>query len=108
MKILPQPLIDLLNKCEAGQRVMMFMVPLRIVRVLATDEQMRCFRVEQLVITNKDVQNPRGSWQTLSVHGSEVQGQSWAVACEAAVKAQAELKAKLTKKAQANGLRVPT
>lgn len=101
MKHLPQPLIDLLNKCEPGQRVMLYMVPLRIVRILATDENMKCFRVEQLVITSKDVQNPRGAWQTLSTHGSEVPGQSWAVACEAAVKAQADLKAKLIKKSQA-------
>lgn len=102
MKILPQPLIDLLNKCEPGQRVMLYTVPLRIIRIIATDDQMKCFRVEQLVITNKDPQKPHGNWTTLSTHGSEVPGQSWAVACEAAVKAQADLKAKLMKKAQAN------
>lgn len=100
-KTLPQPLIDLLNKCEPGQRVMLFAVPLRIIRVTATDDNMKCFRVEQLVITNKDPQKPCGNWATLSTHGSEVPGQSWQVACEAAAKAQAELKAKLIKKAQA-------
>lgn len=100
MKLLPQPLIDLLNKCEPGQRIMLFTVPLRIIRIIATDEHMKCFRVEQLIITNKDPQRPFGNWATLSTHGSEVPGQSWSVACEAAVKAQADLKAKLLKKSQ--------
>lgn len=102
MKLLPQPLIDLLNKVDSpAQRVMLFTVPLRIIRIICTDESFKTFRVEQLTITNKDPQRPCGTWATLSTHGGEVSGASWGVACEAAVRAQAELKSRLMKKAQA-------
>lgn len=80
---------------------MLFAVPLRIIRIIATDENMKCFRVEQLIITNKDPQKPFGNWATLSTHGSEVPGQMWGPACEACIKAANELRAKLMKKAEA-------
>lgn len=97
-KVLAPPLIDLLNKCDEGQRVMLFMVPLRIIRVLAIDTEWKTFRVEQLVLTNKDPSNPKGNWSTLSTHSNPVAGQAYPVACEAAAKAQNDLRTKLQKK----------
>ncbi len=102
MKPIPQPLVDLLNKCDSGQHVLMFTVPLRIIRIIATDDSFTKFRVEQLTITNKDPQNPHGTWTTLSMHAGEQPGAAWGIACEAACKAQIELRNKLMKKAQAH------
>lgn len=79
----------------------MFTVPLRIIRIIATDDSFKTFRVEQLTITNKDPQKPHGTWATLSTHGGEQPGAAWGVACEAACKAQIDLRNKLMKKAQA-------
>lgn len=100
-KILAQPLIDILNKCEDGQRIMCHMVPLRVIRVIAVDTSWCSFRVEQLNLTNKDPNNPRGSWATLSAHTNPVAGQAYPIAWEAATKAQNELRGKLQKKMEA-------
>jgi|ERR1019366_1301279 hypothetical protein len=92
---LTKPLIDLLNKVDPPMRIMLHTVPLRIIRVTATDESMTAFRVEQLSISNKDRNNPRGDWHTLSTHAGTVTGGSFPAACKAAVQAQADLRHKL-------------
>lgn len=79
-------------------RVMLFMVPTRIVRVVATDETLKTFRVEQLIITGDDAISPRGNWTTLSTHGSEVPGQSFKPAVDAAHEAQKNLIRKLNRR----------
>lgn len=93
-----KPLADLLNKVDAPARVMGFAWPSRIIRVTTTDESYRTFRVEQLILTKNDPHNPRGTWNTLSTHGSERPGESYPVALEAACKAQSDLRAKLLKR----------
>jgi hypothetical protein len=93
---LPQPLVALLNKVDTpGHRVMMFMVPLRIVRVISTDDTFMTFRVEQLVITGKNPMDPRGTWTTLSTHSGQVAGAAYQNACKAGIEAQADLTRKL-------------
>jgi len=88
----PPDIVALLNKMEiAGSRVMLFYVPTRIIRVLDVDDTGHTFRVEQLVQTGHN----NGSWRTLSTHGSEIPGQSWAAAVEAGRKSQLDLIAKL-------------
>jgi hypothetical protein len=81
------PNLDLLlNQCEPGHRVLMFMVPTRIIRVLECTPN--TFRVEQLL--HKD-------WVTLSTHcdPAEAYGSSLYAAVNAAVAAQEKLKAKI-------------
>jgi hypothetical protein len=87
--------IDLLNKAEPQQRVMLFCIPSRMIRVTATDASFKAFRVEQLVLTNKDPANPRGNWASLSTHGSEASGAAYQDAIEHAIKAQQNLIRKL-------------
>jgi hypothetical protein len=94
---IPQPLMDLLNKVEPGQRVMAFAVPLRVFRVICVDETYNSFRVEQLVMTTKSAFNPRGSWRTLSMHGGQVPFQAYPQALAASHKAQNDLRNKLLK-----------
>lgn len=94
---IPQPLIDLLHKVDPGEQIMTFAVPLRIFRVVAVDETYHSFRVQQLVRTNKDAFNPRGTWKTLSLHGGKHPWDSYTSAFAAAHKAQADLKTKLLK-----------
>lgn len=98
MAHMTQPIIDLLHKCEPNQKVMLFTVPIRMIRVVATDTTFKTFRVEQLLLTNKDVHNPRGSWNTLSTHGSETPGAAYQDAVEAALKAQVTLRNKLAQR----------
>lgn len=97
-KVLAQPLIDLLNKADPGQKVVAFMVPLRIIRITATDETCGTFRVEQLNITGKDPNNPRGAWATLSTHSNPVPWGAYKTAFDAAAKAQNDIRTKLQKK----------
>ena len=92
---IPPPLVDLLNKVEPGQCIITFAVPLRIFRVISVDANYNSFRAEQLVRTNKDAFNPKGTWRTLSVHGSKVPWQAFTLALAATHKAQAELRNKL-------------
>lgn len=103
MALMTQPIIDLLHKVDSPkQKIMLFTVPMRMIRVVATDsESFKTFRVEQLLLTSKDVHNPRGSWNTLSTHGSETPGASYQDAVEAALKAQVNLRNKLQQRAQA-------
>lgn len=86
-----KPLLDLMHKVEANQKIMLFMVPARMLRVIATDDSFKSFRVEQLIITNKNAQNPRGSWNTISTHSGPQAGGAWGVACKAASEAQTTL-----------------
>ena len=101
MNLHNKPLIDLLNKVEnPAHRIMLFTVPLRIVRLISTDESFKTFRVEQLIITSKDPSNPRGTWNTLSTHGSEQPGGAYHDAVEAAIAAQTNLRRKLQQRAR--------
>lgn len=93
-----KPLIDLLNKVESPARIMLFTVPLRAIRVIAIDDEFKTFHVEQLVLTNKDPHNPRGSWTLLSTHGNPKAGQAWGVAVGAALEAQKTLRHKLAQR----------
>lgn len=90
-------LADLLNKVEPGQQIITHGVPLRIFRVTAIDESFRTFRVEQLVMHNRDPHNPRGFWKALTTHGGAGPWDSYTDAFAAMCKAQTHLKAKLTK-----------
>lgn len=98
---MPKPLVDLLNKVTPPHKIMMFTMPLRAIRVVAIDDEFKTFHVEQLVITNKDMQNPKGSWTLLSAHGNPQPGQAWGVATEAALRAQVRLREKLERKREA-------
>lgn len=96
MNVLPQPVIDLLNKIEnPNHRVMAFAVPLRMLRIVATDTTFKTFRVEQLVITNQNPHDPRGNWTTLSTHGSDTPGAAYNDAGTALLEAQTNLRRKL-------------
>lgn len=98
---IPQVLADLLNKTDPGFIVFAHMIPTRIFRI-AAHENFCTFRVEQFTRTNKDNFNPKGSWHTLSTHGSETPGAMLDAACKAAMKAQSDFIGKLTNR------RVPT
>ena len=63
----------LLNKVDPGHICFCHMVPARIIRVIAT-ETFQSFRVEQLVRTNRDDDNPTGTWRLLSLHSSDIPG----------------------------------
>jgi hypothetical protein len=90
-------MVGLLNRVDDGYVPFAFMVPLRVVRVIASIN-FKTFRVEQFVRTNKDNFEPRGSWHTLSTHGSETPGAMLNTAMQAAAKAQADLRAKVERK----------
>jgi hypothetical protein len=95
MSAFTKPMLDLMHKTDANHKIMLFMVPARALRIVATDDSFMSFRVEQLVITNKDPHNPRGSWNTLSTHSGPQPGAAWNVACQAAAEAQQTLLHKL-------------
>lgn len=101
---IPQALADLLNKADPGFVVFAHMMPTRIFRVVASDgshpdKPAFCtFRVEQFTRTNKDNLNPKGSWHTLSTHGSPTPGEMLDTAFQAAIKAQNDFVAKITRR----------
>lgn len=82
---------DLLNKVDPPQRAMAFCVPTRVIRVIATDDSFRTFRVEQLVLTNRNPVDPKGNWTTISTHGSATVGASYNDAMNAAMEAQKKM-----------------
>jgi hypothetical protein len=90
-------LASLLNQVDPPFRVFCHMVPLRVVRV-TTDENFCTFRVEQLVRTNKSNIDPKGSWRTISTHGSPKPAYMLREAMNAAVKAQHDLRAKIIRR----------
>jgi len=94
---IPQALADLLNQTDPGFVAFVFAHPTRIFRVSAKQD-FCTFRVEQFTRTNKDNMNPRGSWHTLSTHGSEMPGMMLDTACKAMIKAQFDFINKLTKR----------
>ncbi len=94
---IPQALADLLNKTDPGFIAFAFSHPTRIFRVAAAVD-FKTFRVEQFTRTNKDNMNPKGSWHTLSTHGSETPGMMLDPACKAMLKAQKDFIGKLTKR----------
>jgi hypothetical protein len=96
---IPPPLVNLLNKVDAGYIVFAHFVPMRIIRVIAS-ENFKTFRVEQLVLSNADRLNPHGAWTTLSTHGSETAGMMLETAMKAAKEAHDRLRGKLVKKMQ--------
>lgn len=63
----------LLNKTDDGHICFCHMVPTRILRVTASDT-FQSFRVEQLVRTNRDDNDPTGTWKLLSLHSSDTPG----------------------------------
>ena len=78
-----QALLDRNN--VPGSRVVAFMVPTRIIRILQIDEAGHTFRVQQLA-PNPD------RWIDLSTHtNAAVPWEAYGVAMDAAVKAQLEL-----------------
>jgi hypothetical protein len=91
---LPPALITLLNKTDAGYIPYAFMVPTRVIRVIAT-ENFCTFRVEQLIRHNSNNLDPKGTWSTLSTHGSETPGMMLNAAMKAGFEAQNKLRAKL-------------
>lgn len=95
VKVLSKAVVDLLHKCEPNQRIMMFAMPSRIVRVVAADESLKTFRVEQLVITNSNPHDPRGTWTTLSTHSGPKEGAAYHDAVKACVAAQDQLRRKM-------------
>lgn len=102
VKPISPALTALLNKVDPPSRIMFHCVPLRVVRVVAVDEAFKSFRVEQLVMTGRDMNDPKGHWKTLSAHSSPIMGESYQPAAQAAVKAQNDLRYKLTKRVAGN------
>lgn len=94
---IPGPLVELLNKTEPGFFCLMHAVPTRIFRI-TVNTQFLTFRVEQLNRSNRDDFNPKGSWVTLSTHGSEVPGGMYDAAFQALKKAQRSFQQKMAKK----------
>lgn len=88
---LSNPIVDVLNKVDPPHRVMLFCIPIRAIRVVGTDNEFKTFRVEQLV---------KEKWLTLSTHTATQSGGSYAVACQAAIKAQQALITKLQQRAR--------
>ena len=100
-------MIDLLNKVEPPATAIVYCVPTRIIRVVQTDATMTTFRVEQLVEHGGfGGQQPTGAWKTLSLHTDPREGAAFAVALNAAWKAQGDLVAKL-KRRMADRMNVP-
>jgi hypothetical protein len=99
MRAVSPALEALLNKTDENYIPFAFMVPLRVIRIIA-DRTFRTFRVEQLIFTNKNPSDPRGSWRTLSTHGSETPGAMLETAMRAAQKAQNDLRGKLVNRAK--------
>lgn len=93
MNLITKQVVDLLNKVEPLQRLLLICVPLRMIRVIATDDGFKTFRVEQLVITNKDP--IKGNWTTLSTHSGLQEGSAYSDACKAAHESQKRLHQKL-------------
>jgi len=106
---IPQALVELINKTEPnfigfayalailpGPPPRTVFLPLRI----SAHVDFKTFRVEQLTRTNKDNQNPQGSWHTLSTHGTDVPGQMLATAFQALFKAQKDFVGKLNSRVQ--------
>ena len=58
------------------------------------------FRVEQLTMTNTDVNNPRGSWRTLATYSDKTPAMMLGTAMQAARKAQENLIQRTIKKMQ--------
>jgi hypothetical protein len=88
----------LLNKCAIGEKVIMHMVPTRIIRMVQIGEG-HTFRVEQLVEHGGfGGPAPKGEWRTLTTHHSEDKGAAIGAAFQAAVKAQQDLIYKLRKR----------
>lgn len=100
MSAFTSPMLDLMHKTEPNHKIMLFMVPARALRVIATDDSFKSFRVEQLVLTSKDPHNPRGSWNTLSTHSGPQPGGAWGVACKAASEAQEKLMHRMQQRQQ--------
>lgn len=100
--VVSAPLYALLNKVDPPAVAVLYCVPTRVIRVTATDQNYRAFRVEQLVITTKDPNNPHGNWATLSSHADRVEGASYPEAVEAAYAAQKRLVQKLQQRKLAN------
>ena len=106
---IPQALVALINKTEPnfigfayglavspGPPARTVFLPLRI----SVNLDFKTFRVEQLKRTNKDNNNPQGSWITLSTHGSDIPGQMLKVAFEALIKAQNDFVSKINSRVQ--------
>lgn len=100
MSRMPAPaMIALLNDCTPPSRVLAHMVPTRIIRIIAVDEECKTLRVEQLVEhSGFGTIAPKGAWATLSTHGSMQPGGSLKAAFEAASLAQRDLVAKLKRR----------
>jgi hypothetical protein len=96
--VLNAPLEKLLNKCAIGEKVIMHMVPTRIIRMVQIGEG-HTFRIEQLVEHGGfGGPAPQGEWKTLTTHHSENKGEAIGAAFAAAVKAQQDLIYKLRKR----------
>lgn len=94
----------LLNKCDAGNRIIAFAVPTRIIRMVQVGEDALTFRIEQLVEHGGfGTAEPRGEWKTLSSHSSDknIPGESLGPAFAALMNAQKVLVARLTAKMKA-------
>ncbi len=90
----------LLNKVEDGFIPFCYMMPTRVIRVIA-DKSFCTFRVERLIFYNRDRYNPSGAWKTLATFGDKLPGAKCAQAMNAAIKAQDDLRAKLQKRMEA-------
>lgn len=80
-----------MNRHEPGQKVMLFCMPTRVIRLTAIDDSYRTFRVEHLQLTKRDPNDPKGQWATLSTHGSETPWTTYDQAMERAFEAQASI-----------------
>jgi hypothetical protein len=97
---LTQSMVALLNKIDAPMIAVAYMVPLRIIRVVATDDTFTTFRVEQLSVVGRDKNNAMGTWTTLSSHRGDHPGEAYQIAYAAATKAQEDLRRKLARRIQ--------
>lgn len=103
----------LLNRVEPGQRIIMFMVPTRVFRIIQTDETAHTFRVEQLVQhTPPGHPSPMGEWKSVTTHGNPIEawtalmGAAVPAACEAQQNFIHKLKQRMHKREQADRQRI--
>lgn len=106
---IPPALVTLINKTDPnflgfayalaiapGPPPHTIFLPLRISAHL----DFKTFRVERLIRTNKDNNNPRGTWTTLSTHGHEVPGKMLKTAFDHLFAAQHDFVDKLNNRMQ--------
>jgi hypothetical protein len=94
----PHIAVELHKLDKPEQTIVCFAVPTRVIRIVQMDDSAKTFRVEQLVWSVPPPHlNCRGTWRTVSTHGSETPWESYPFALNALREAQQLLASKITR-----------